>query len=200
MRIALIGDSHSQALWPIVRPALAAAGHIVVLQEANPGWSEAKYLSSTLGAKLAGAKPDLVVYELGGNNMKMDMASYRNDALGLVQLAKQAGASVLWLGPPSSNAAVAASTSARHEATANMQEQLGLDWVDSRPYTLSNHRSDGVHFDSTGYNNWAKSVLPQLLVAASGAGSGTKLALVAAGGASLLSLFLVWLWRRRREG
>ena len=203
MRIALVGDSHSQALWPRVVPNLLAAGHTIVLQEANPGWSEAKYLSSGgLQAKFQSSKPDLVVYELGGNNMKMDAGSYGADASALVQMAKAAGAGVLWLGPPSSNANVAAETSARHEATANLQAglmpRLGASWVDSRPYTLSNHRSDGVHFDSAGYSNWAKNILPSILNGG-GVGPGTKIALVAAGGVSLLSLFLVWLWRRRQS-
>ena len=199
MRIALIGDSHSQALWPRVKPELERAGHVVVLQEANPGWSEAKYLSSGgLQAKLQASKPDLVVYELGGNNMKMDAAGYNSDAAALIQTAKNSSASVLWLGPPTSNAAVDPSTASRHEATANIQARLlpsmGVSWVDSRPYTLAHQRSDGVHFDTFGYDNWAKNVLPSIL--AGGTGLSTKTLWLGVGGASAAALLLLLLWRR----
>ena len=201
MRIALVGDSHSQALWPRLRAGLEAAGHTVVLSEANPGWSEAKYVSSgNLQTKLQGARPDLVVFELGGNNQKLSEATYRNDVTALVQAAKATGASVLWFGPPVADATRAPSTSQRHETTANLQSSLlpGLDvsWVDSRPFTRSGHRSDGVHFDAGGYTAWAKAMLPHVLHAKA---QHMALLWAAVGGVSLLGLALVLALKRRRR-
>ena len=164
-RIALIGDSHSQALWPRLRPALEAAGYTVVLQEANPGWSEATYLQKGgLGERIRAARPDLVVFELGGNNQKMDATNYRKDAEALVLLAQQAGASVLWFGPPASDPVRAPETARRHAATTRLQNglltRLGVYWVDSRPFTQTGQRDDGVHFNAAGYANWARAMAP----------------------------------------
>jgi lysophospholipase L1-like esterase len=203
MRIALIGDSHSQVLWPRLTAGLTAAGHQVVLTEANPGWSEAKYISSgSLPAKLQTAKPDLVVFELGGNNMKMDLPSYQGDPAALIKMAKSSGASVLWLGPPASDASKASSTAHRHETTANMQSSLiralGASWVDSRPFTVNsqNHQADGVHFNGTGYTAWAKAMLPYILSSKTSDTAGLWAAL---GGTSVLSLLLVWALRHKKR-
>jgi lysophospholipase L1-like esterase len=171
IRIALIGDSHSQALWPRLRTSLEAAGHTIVLQEANPGWSEATYLKEDgylnaggIGARIRAARPDLVVFELGGNNQVLDAANYRKNAEALVGLAQNAGASVLWFGPPTSDAARAPDTERRHAATTRLQAglltRLGAYWVDSRPLTQTGHRADGVHFDTGGYDRWAQAMEP----------------------------------------
>lgn len=161
MNIALVGDSHAQVLWPKVKSALTAAGHTVTLTEANPGWSEAKYLSSgNLSEKLSAAKPNMVVYGLGGNNQKMSASSYLPDVRALVSLARDAGASViLYVGPAT---ATETSTSARHETTADILAAnlpaLRVEWLDSRPLTLTGHRSDGVHFTSDAYTTWASAI------------------------------------------
>lgn len=201
MRIALVGDSHAQALWPRLKAGLEAAGHAVVLSEANPGWSEAKYVSSgNIQTKLHGARPDLVVFELGGNNQKLTAESYKNDAMALVQAAKATGASILWFGPPVADAGKASSTSQRHETTANLQSNLlpglGVSWVDSRPFTRSGHRSDGVHFDAGGYTAWAKAMLPHVLHAKT---QDVALLWGVLGGVSLLGLALVLALKRRRR-
>ena len=204
MRIALIGDSHSQALWPRIRTGLEAAGHTVVLSEANAGWSEATYLSKgNLAAKVQAARPDLVVYELGGNNMKMTDADYKGDPTALVSLAKDVGAAVLWFGPPVSDAIRAASTATRHETTSNMQKlilpALGVTWVDSRPFTANspNHQKDGVHFDSTGYTNWARAMLPSILSAPEKLGTG--MLWLALGGATAVSALIIYLVKNKRR-
>lgn len=206
MKIALIGDSHSQVLWKILSSALRTAGHEVVLSIANPGWSEARYVAEGgLAAKLSAAAPDLVIYELGGNNQHLDPATYRQDATALVAAAQGVGAAVLWFGPPSVDSSKAADTSRRHEATADMQTTLipglGARWVDDRPVTRNslNHQSDGVHFTSTGYQAWAKAMLPEILKGGSGGSFLTspvaKWSFVGAG----VSLLLALMWRFSRR-
>lgn len=166
-RVALIGDSHSQALWPHLRKDLEALGHTVVLEEARAGWSEKSYLrEGHLPGKLRASRPDLVVFELGGNNQDMNGESYQKQAEALVDLAHQVGASVVWFGPPRSNANRAANTARRHEITAEMQAlllpQTGTAWFDSRPFTETGHREDGVHFNRATYTNWAAAMLPRI--------------------------------------
>lgn len=166
-RVALIGDSHSQALWPRLRKDLEALGHTIVLEEAHPGWSEKSYLrEGHLPGKLRASRPDLVVFELGGNNQDMNKENYRKQVEALVDLAHQVGASVVWFGPPRSDINRAANTARRHEITAEMQASLlprtGTAWFDSRPFTETGHRADGVHFDRATYTDWAAAMLPRI--------------------------------------
>jgi lysophospholipase L1-like esterase len=160
MRISLIGDSHAQALWPRVTAALSGQ-HDVVNSIAQPGWSEAKYLSSwQLPGIFAAARPDLVVYELGGNNQALNASAYRPTVESLVRLAREQGAQVLWVGPATAYREPWASA---HEATANLQKSilpgLGVTWLDSRGVTQSApHSADGVHLQPAGYDAWARAI------------------------------------------
>jgi lysophospholipase L1-like esterase len=163
-RIALVGDSHAQVLWPVLRPSLTAQGHEVVLSLANPGWSEAKYLTTDIGGQLRSAAPDIVVFELGGNNQKMSEGAYVPDLQRLVAFAKDAGAkTVIWFSPFH---ATTGDTARRHEASSEMQSRvlpsMGVRWVDTRPYSKTGHRSDGVHFSNEGYRQLAARMLPEI--------------------------------------
>ena len=210
--LALIGDSHTQALWPRVISAVAPSGYTVVLQEAQPGWSEASFRSKKpdLPSRLAAARPEVVVIELGGNAQKVGDA-YAEDARWLVAAAKDAGAKrVIWYGPATSVASINQDAATRHERTAEAQESLlpalGVEWHDSRPLTLTDQRSDGVHFTNAGYNRWAadiaQSILkpPSVLTTVLGGGGGVsrfpKAALVA-GTVGVSALLLVVALRLR---
>jgi lysophospholipase L1-like esterase len=167
--LALIGDSHTQALWPRVSKALAPSGYTVVLQEAQPGWSEASFRSkkSDLPARLVDARPEVVVIELGGNAQKVGDA-YAEDVRWLVSAAKDAGAQrILWYGPATSVASINQDAATRHERTAEAQKTLlpalGVEWHDSRPLTLTDQRSDGVHFTNAGYDRWAADIVASVL-------------------------------------
>lgn len=197
-RIALIGDSHSQALWPKVSKLLQSAGHTVALTEANAGWSEAKYLSSgNLASKLSAARPDLVVFALGGNNQKMKAADYLADVGQLVRMAKNAGAAhILYVGPATATAVV---TSARHETSADILAanvpSMGVTWLDSRPLTLSGQRGDGVHFNDAAYTSWAKAITDKIVSTSRGVSTST---LWAALGASVAAVAVAVALRYRR--
>lgn len=167
--VALIGDSHAQAMWPRVRKDLGASAYSVVLTEANPGWSEASYRSKKpdLPSRLASARPEVVVFSLGGNAQKTGEA-YAEDVRWLIAAAKDAGAQrILWYGPATSVASINLDAATRHERTAEIQKTLlpglGVEWYDSRPLTMTDHRSDGVHFNGAGYDRWAAAVTSSIL-------------------------------------
>jgi len=170
--LALIGDSHTQALWPIVKSSLSGT-HEVVLQEANPGWSEVSYRQKMpdLPSRLASARPDIVVIELGGNGTKTGEA-YAEDVRWLVDAAKASGADrIIWYGPATTATGASTYVRDRHEQIANEQSRLlpslGVEWHDSRPLTLTDQRSDGVHFTSAGYSRWAADVVNTIRTAPS---------------------------------
>ena len=166
-RVALVGDSHAQVLWPALTASLRAAGHTVVLSLAKPGWSEARYVKDGIAAKIRAASPDAVVFGLGGNNRESG-AAYSATVRALLSTP----ARVIWIGP----AVATKEPFARyHAATAALQAAvlppLGVTWIDSAPYTRDGHRADGVHF--TSYRAWAEGVTPDVLAAVVGASAGT---------------------------
>ena len=158
MRYALVGDSHDQAVWPLLKKKLEAAGHTVVLQRAEPGWSGARYLQDgKIAGQLRDARPDVVVYHVSSNNNQLNAGAYEPTVAALIRLAKDAGAkTIYWEGP---SVAVRAPWSAAHETTAQLEQQivprLGAIWIDTRPWTAAGHRSDGVHFEAPAYSLWA---------------------------------------------
>ena len=143
-----------------------------MLSLANAGWSEAKYLTTDIGGQLRAAAPDIVVFELGGNNQKMSEGAYSADLQRLVAFAKDAGAkTIIWFSPFH---ALEASTAKRHDASADMQSHIlpsmGVRWVDTRPYSMEGHRSDGVHFTNAAYQQIAARMLPEIQVGVTEAG------------------------------
>lgn len=157
MRVLLVGDSHSQALWPRIKPYLEARGH-EVMAISNPGWSEKRYLDDpALWGAVERFRPTGVVVELGGNN-RLHGDAYASLLRTFVDRLKGGGATVVWWVGPS--AAVREPWRASHDATAAEQKKVIPDlpntrWMDSRPFTDVNHRDDGVHFTRTGYDRWA---------------------------------------------
>ena len=88
MKVALIGNSHAQALWPRVQSVLEAGGHVVTLARAEPGWTAARYRSEgSIGEQLFQAAPDYVIIELGANNWNRG-DGYLDDVKWLIDSAK----------------------------------------------------------------------------------------------------------------
>lgn len=160
VRLLLVGDSHSQALWPRLAPWLESRGHTVTTLS-HPGWSESRYMDDPeLWARLADFKPDGVVVELGGNNRERGTA-YRELIQAMVGRLEAAGPKVIWWVGPS--AALLDPWKTAHEATAEQQAKLmplfaQVRWLDSRPFTRGGQREDGVHFTRAGYDRWAAEI------------------------------------------
>jgi len=199
-RVALIGESHEQVLWPLLASKLRAAGHQIVYQVANPGWSEARFLKDgDLASHLASARPDVVIFGLGGNNRQAG-ADYTASVKRLLALASPAR--VVWIGVP---VAVKAPFDRYHADTAALQAAimpgLGVTWIDSAPYTRAGQRGDGVHF--TSYRAWADGIAPAVLSAVSGSGSIARLSMpnpVAILAAVALAAVAIARWRAGRVG
>jgi len=170
MRYALVGDSQGQGLFGPLATRLAATGHTVVFSRAVAGRDPGGWTRDpTLAEQLRATAPDVVVYLVAGNNGDTNATSYGAKVSALIGVARSAGASVVWLSPAT---ATDPATSARHEATANMEARivpaLGATWIDSRPYTRTGHR-DGVHFTSAAYAAWAAALAPALAPTGGGA-------------------------------
>lgn len=162
MRYALIGDSHSQIIFPALKALLPGD---VVLSVSKPGWSESKFLSdeSTLQA-LTQARADIVIFALGGNNFDFTN-KYTGFINQLLNRARIAGSKrILWIGPfPSSKADV----NSRHEKTRNQLLSIlpnfnDVVYIDGYPLADVRNSHDGVHFDRSTYQQVAKYVV-QLL-------------------------------------
>lgn len=165
VRVALIGDSQAEALWPRVQKAMPDVDF--VLSRFQRGWSEWSYKNdATIAQQLIDARPDLVVIELGGNNSFLSDAKYRPNVDWMLNAAKSAGAKrVLWFGPA---AATKEPFKSNKEWTRSYQSQYlpsqGVTWYDNFPHTQSGH-VDGVHFGSGVYNAWAPVLVQQIRAA-----------------------------------
>lgn len=152
MNIALVGDSHTQVVWPLLASMLESQGHHIVLQRSQPGWDVKSYQKEgILGGQLASSRPDLVIYGLGGNNFEL------SDAYGarVAYIRSVTPRDFLWVGPAH---AKDASVATRHDWTADYLKSNVSSFLDMRPYTQTGHRSDGVHFEPATYRNWARIV------------------------------------------
>lgn len=171
MKIALIGDSQSEALWPRVQKALPQ--HEFVLVRTQRGWAETHYRNEgKLEQQLMDAKPDLVVIELGGNNATLNDAKYQASVDWMLNAARKSGAkSILYFGPA---AATKEPFKSNKEWTRGFQQkylasQAGVIWYDNFPHTQTG-QVDGVHFGGSTYNTWAAAIVPVIDSAAKGSG------------------------------
>jgi hypothetical protein len=205
MKVLLVGDSHTQVTWDLLRPHLEGAGHEVVGQLAKPGWGARKYLSSSELSSALKADPDAVIVGLGGNNHELS-EGYRDTVKAFLPLVGHPTRRIVWIGPATSDMAVAADTGRRHEWTADwLAENLPSDivWIDSRPHTMSGHRSDGVHFERSGYRAWVDGVAEEVKQGLSRSPLALRMRrhagfyAMVAGAAALTTALLV---RRRRQG
>ena len=166
MRIALVGDSHTQITFPLLRAKLEGEGHQVVLEESRPGWTARKFVSDGITDRLAAVQPQATFFSLGANNYEQEVA-FRGRVAQIVGAARAAGSKkVIWIGPPTSDAEVRPDIAENHERTsgylAPLGAELSLILVDPRPYTMTGQRDDGVHFTRAAYSHWVESMWPDI--------------------------------------
>lgn len=163
LRIALIGDSQAEALWPRVRQALPDA--VFPLVRFQRGWAENHYnKEGRIGIELKASLPNLVVVELGGNNSTLNEAKYRTELNMLLAAVRGAKPQhILYLGPAAATKQPYKTNkewtrSAQHAFFAGQPDVL---WMDSFPYTQTG-QVDGVHFSSTTYGPWAAAIVESI--------------------------------------
>lgn len=183
MTYDLIGDSHMQALGPLLRRFLPTGSVLSV--QAQPGWSVKRW---------AAAPPkvtaDRVIVVLGGN----DRETSKTYAATLKKfLSTLQSKEVLWFGPSQAKGEIGA----WHERTRQLQKSLlpgmGVRWIDSSPWTGSDYRPDGVHFTGKGYQRWAEGISGA--VSQAGTAQGSVIPWV---GGGLLAVF-AYTWLKRRQ-
>lgn len=199
-RVAWIGDSHSEALGPLMAQLLPqhTGAQFVRSPEARRGWSVRRYVrSGDVPALSRGA--EVVVVELGGNDASAGIGPSAH-AQDVQQMIQQIGADkkVIWIGPGVTlREDIEAVRGPIRAAQRRAVEATGNVWVDAQPLTRTDELAgDRVHFRMTGYRNWARRMLPVLAAAGTAVGV-AWLGPVALG---LAGLFAVgaWWWSRRR--
>ena len=155
-RIAMVGDSHAEALQRTAGALVRAAGGSFVA-DARSGWSTARYAASgAVSGVSAGA--DYLIVVLGTNDGVPDVeAAHR--------IVQQAGsARVVWWGPPPlvRSDVRGLPWQIGHAYQPAVFEAGGL-WVDSTAFLsfdLFNER--GIHLTQAGYERWAGFALRQV--------------------------------------
>ena len=164
MKVALIGDSHSQALFPRLRDSLTQQGYEVISMVSKPGWGAKRFVDE--GLAIVPAEAEGIVVSLGGNNHNLtsDYGRQVDTFISSVGPTKR----IVWVGPATSDASIAPSVAQRHEWTADYLKDIlpsrGIKFIDSRPFTKAGHREDGVHFTAAGYDLWAEKIQKPVMV------------------------------------
>jgi len=163
MKYALFGDSHAQAVFPILEQKIHDNGDEVVISKPMAGWTLAKHLENDFESLLASSNADVLLLSLGGNNANLS-PSYGNTVQQALDIAKRYGVKkIYWVSPAT---AIRNDVQIRHEWTANwLKSNLPkkVRFIDIRPITQNGHREDGVHFTSDKYKEWAELVSDYLL-------------------------------------
>ena len=146
MKIYLVGDSHSQVLFPNLVRKLEADGNIIVGAESRAGWSAKRFIDSDVKSRIKSAKPDVTIFSLGGNNRDLDLSSYRDTVR---QIRSGIGKSI-WLGPFPSTVK---SVSDRHLWTDDALKKIlpSSKYLSMMNTSISGLSSDGVHFTPSSY-------------------------------------------------
>jgi len=165
-KIALIGDSHAKVVFSHLKKMLLSLGFDNVYTRAENGWSVKQHIKKGTLPELKASKPDVILVSLGGNNQDMKESRYIETVNQLLDVAKDVGAQVIWVGPTTSNPSKAASTEKRHKKTHEMLASYlptqSVYYIDNRSFTAGGWGSDGVHYPSSFYKKWAQRVAKYL--------------------------------------
>ncbi len=155
--VYILGDSHTQVLGPLLRSRLIGRKLNTITFESFSGQPTA----SAHKKALIPVDQDVVVLVLGGND-RGDQTVARKSLIADVRL-RNPKAKILWFGPFDSREF---SVGERHDEQAEAQRaqlpDLGVQWVDTRPFSRSGHTADKVHFTGNGYTEISESMLPDI--------------------------------------
>ena len=142
--IALVGDSHTQIIFPYLRKTLESLGYTIVLEESKAGWSAKKFLQNDVLSRLLNADPDIVILSLGNNNQ--DLSDGFSDIF--QQITK--GFNYYWVSPTT---AIRDDVEKRHLWTHNKLKKIvpSPRYINIREVTETGHRGDNVHYTRDQY-------------------------------------------------
>lgn len=167
MKLSVIGDSHAKVVFKTLVPLLEAKGFKTVHRKAENGWSMAKHIREGTLEKLLRTKPDLILVSLGGNNHNLSTSSYQKTINKFLGVAKKIGATVVWVGPTTSDPAKAENTERRHAWTERFLSNYlpgKAQYISMRNFTARGQGRDGVHYNSTFYKKWAQYVADKVRI------------------------------------
>lgn len=159
MKIALIGDSHTQITFDLLIPLLESMGHTVVGRISKPGWATYSFNAEpSLFNEVVKDDPDVVIASIGGNNSRLDDTKYRESVMEFLNHLGYPRRKIIWLGPMYS---IREDVNKRHLWTANWLAKnlpYNVTFIDMYPFSMSGHGEDGVHFKRSAYNQIVASV------------------------------------------
>lgn len=163
MKFALIGDSHTQVIFPKLIPLIEEDGNEVALSKPKAGWTLEKHINNNLENELNTSNPDVVIFSLGGNNRQLDKGYMETVKKG-IKLAQKSGVkAIFWVSPMFS---LDDDVELRHKWThiklKNKLPLYGVKYINVRPYTKDGFQSDNVHFVNSKYKELANYIHKKL--------------------------------------
>lgn len=156
MKIGLIGDSHTEVYFPMLRRKLEAMGHTVVGEVSKRGWATYSFNKDpSYFDQLSDA--EAVVVSIGGNNHRLS-DSYKEHVDTFLRNVGFPKKRIIWVGPA---IALRQDVEDRHAWTTQwLKKNLpsSIVFIDARDFTTVNHAPDGVHFTTAGYQLWADTI------------------------------------------
>ena len=142
----MIGDSHSQLLFPFIKEYLGL-NYLDIISE--PGWGIKRYMSQGVVQLLPSA--DVAVVSLGGNNRNMDMISYATEVKEFVDLLQTKFKRIVWIGPFYSDDPDVNFRHARTNIFLKLELPISVGYIDTYDLSKPIVRYDKVHFERDGY-------------------------------------------------
>ena len=153
MKVALIGDSHTQITFDLLIPLLESMGQQVVGRVSKPGWGIKSFNNDPSKiTPVVQNDPDIIIVSIGGNNFQLDGPKYGAEVSEFLQRLDYPKRKIVWLGPLY---ATREDVDKRHRWTNDwLTKNLprNINYVDLYPFSTSGHRDDGVHFTRSAYN------------------------------------------------
>jgi lysophospholipase L1-like esterase len=164
---SLLGDSQAGGIKEVLGEQLRALGWTTLAATHDNGASTRVLIDGGALALALARRPDVLVVFAGGNDTPTSSAHWGE----LVDVARAAGARVVWVGPP--GAVGDATLDARRLAISRAQQtffstKAGVKWLDGRQTAQGLPRRDEVHLTiPAGYREWAARLAPAIVGPAS---------------------------------
>jgi len=166
--VYLLGDSHSGALAPRLQRLFTEGGVSSFGARHQNGWATSDYLRR---GNLERSLPDADIYiiQLGGNDASKGIVGPQlEDRVRSLLAIIPPGKKVFWIGPSVTRRSDLQAPAGRHsrpEASRRIKSAVGsrATFIDgARLVSPANLRSDGVHYNSSGYTEFANNIYKEV--------------------------------------